>query len=222
MFKLLTKSNNKAIKGEARRYMTFVLHLAPADRSGKNVCAKASPGCRLACLNKAGRGQMNSVQTARIRKTVAFFTDRAQFIADLKDDIRRAAMYAYKRGFIPAFRLNGTSDIPWEKYGVIQSFPTLQFYDYTKILGRKVAELANYHLTFSRAENNDRDVQRALAAGMNVAVVYDTIPAGVYSADEDDLRFLDPPVGIVGLKAKGRAKKDTTGFVVRTVDKLAA
>jgi hypothetical protein len=84
-------------------------------------------------------------------------------------------------------------------------------------LGRKVKGIENYHLTFSAADGNDADVTRALAAGMNVTVVYDRIPEGVYSADEDDLRFLDPAVGIIGLKAKGRAKKDTSGFVRRTI-----
>jgi len=60
-------------------------------------------------------------------------------------------------------------------------------------------------------------VAEALLQGMNVTVVYDRIPEGTYSADEDDLRFLDGQVGIIGLKAKGRAKKDTTGFVKRTI-----
>jgi hypothetical protein len=71
-------------------------------------------------------------------------------------------------------------------------------------------------LTFSRAESNQKDVVKALAAGMNVAHVYDRIPAGVYNADETDLRFLDGKQGIIGLKVKGhRAKKDYSGFVIR-------
>ena len=98
---------------------------------------------------------------------------------------------------------------------IFDTFPVVQFYDYTKILGRKVKQIANYHLTFSRAESNDADVKKALRAGMNVAAVYDSIPEGMYSADEDDLRFLDPKVGMMGLKAKGRAKKDYSGFVIR-------
>ena len=35
----------------------------------------------------------------------------------------------------------------------------------------------------------------------------------VFNGDESDLRFLDPKNVIVGLYAKGKAKKDTTGFV---------
>ena len=82
-------------------------------------------------------------------------------------------------------------------------------------MGRKVKQIKNYHLTFSRAESNAADIPKAVAQGMNVAVVYDKIPEGVFSADETDLRFLDPKVGIIGLKAKGRAKKDSSGFVIR-------
>jgi uncharacterized protein (DUF3820 family) len=121
------------------------------------------------------------------------------------------------------FRLNGTSDLSVEKWGIIQKFPTVQFYDYTKILGRKVADLPNYHLTFSAADGNDADVAKAIAQGMNVAMVFDQLPAEymgkeVINADEHDLRFLDKKGVIAGLKAKGRAKKDTSGFVRKVID----
>jgi hypothetical protein len=164
----------------------------------------------------------NAIQKARIRKTVAFFFDRDQFMLDLHSDIAKAINYARKQGLTPVFRLNGTSDLSWEKYtvpgterNIFQCFPNVQFYDYTKVLGRKVADIPNYHLTFSRAESNAADIPLAHKAGMNIAVVYDEIPEGVYSADEHDLRFLDGARGIIGLKAKGRAKKDYSGFVIR-------
>jgi hypothetical protein len=233
MFKLLSTANPKIQKGTAKGYLSFILHLAPADVAGYNTCPKATAGCKAACLNTAGRGGMfkrgettNVIQKARIRKTKYFFENRSAFLDDLTADIMKAVNFARKRGLKPVFRLNGTSDLAWEKYGIIDQFPTIQFYDYTKILGRKIAHLPNYHLTFSAADGNDADVVKALEQGMNVAVVYDKIPEGIYSADEDDLRFLDPEVGIVGLKAKGKAKKDTSGFVRRTipilVDKQAA
>jgi hypothetical protein len=99
---------------------------------------------------------------------------------------------------------------------LFELFPDVQFYDYTKVMGRKIAKFPNYHLTFSRAENNDADVKKALKLGMNVAAVYDQIPDGMYSADHDDLRFLDGKQGMMGLKVKGwRAKKDYSGFVIR-------
>ena len=228
--KLLSIGNPKILKGMKQGFMTYILHLAPADVSGYNTCPKATAGCKAACLNTAGRGGMfkrgestNVIQEARKRKTRFFFEDRENFLATLKDDIRKAIRQSEKKGLIPVFRLNGTSDISWEKYGVIQEFPNVQFYDYTKILGRKVNGLANYHLTFSAADGNDLDVLRAIKEGYNIATVfgikknspmpetYNGVP--VFNGDDSDLRFLDPKGVVVGLYAKGKAKKDTSGFV---------
>ena len=228
--KLLSVGNPKILKGMKQGYMTYILHLAPADVSGYNTCPKATAGCKAACLNTAGRGGMfkrgestNVIQEARKRKTRFFFEDRENFLATLKDDIRKAIRQSEKKGLIPVFRLNGTSDISWEKYGVIQEFPNVQFYDYTKVLGRKVNGLANYHLTFSAADGNDLDVLRAIKEGYNIATVfgikknspmpetYNGVP--VFNGDDSDLRFLDPKGVVVGLYAKGKAKKDTSGFV---------
>jgi hypothetical protein len=232
MFKLLSTANPKIQKGTAKGYLSFILHLAPSDLSGHNVCPKATPGCIAACLNTAGRGGMfrkgettNVIQKARIRKTQLFFNDRTTFFNYLTQDITKAIAMAKKLGLKPVFRLNGTSDLSWEKYevpgtglNIFQIFPEVQFYDYTAVLGRKVFHINNYHLTFSRKESNDADCTRAIAQGMNVTAVFDSIPEGMYSADEDDLRFLDPKVGVIGLKAKGRAKKDYSGFVIRLTE----
>ena len=222
MFKLLSTANPKIQKGTKLGYLSFILHLAPADLSGRETCPKRTAGCTAACLNTAGRGGMfrkgentNMFQKARIRKTEYFFNDRAGFLADLEADIRKGIKFAEKQGLIPVFRLNGTSDLSWEKYGIIEKFPQVQFYDYTKVLGRKVKHLPNYHLTFSKADGNDADVAEALMQGMSVVAVYDQIPEGTPSADETDLRFLDPKGVMLGLKAKGRAKKDYSGFVIR-------
>ena len=142
-------------------------------------------------------------------------------------------LFRSKQGMTPVFRLNGTSDLAWEKYevrrdgtvypNIFAAFPEVQFYDYTKILGRKVAHIPNYHLTFSAADGNDADVLKAIASGMNVATVFglkktEPMPETyngrtVFNGDESDLRFLDPKGVVVGLYAKGRAKKDTSGFV---------
>ncbi len=229
MFKLLSTANPKIQKGTERGYLSFILHLAPADLSGRETCPKRTKGCTAACLNTAGRGGMfkrgentNMIQKARIRKTQYFFADRDAFMMDLYKDIQKAIKFAEKRDLVPVFRLNGTSDLSWEKYTVgstdmnlFQLFPRVQFYDYTKVLGRKVSQYFNYHLTFSKADGNDSDVTKALAQGMSVVAVYDKIPEGVPSADETDLRFLDPKGIMLGLKAKGRAKKDLSGFVIR-------
>jgi len=235
--KLLSVGNPKTLKGMVQGYNTYILHLAPATLSGHNTCPKATPGCIAACLNTAGRGGMfkkgettNAIQQARIRKTNLFYNDRDAFMTLLVNDIKLAIRQSAKLGLIPVFRLNGTSDLSWEKYEVLNTgrtifefFPDVQFYDYTKILGRKVSGIANYHLTFSAADGNDADVFRAIAQGMNVAVVFGikktlAMPESyngrsVFNGDESDLRFLDPKGVVVGLYAKGKAKKDTTGFV---------
>ena len=222
---LLTTSNTKILKGSGRGYMSCILHLAPAASSGNEVCPKRTPGCTAACLNYAGRGQMKTVQAGRLRKTRLYFEDRDLFMGQLIWDINAGIRKAEREDATPCFRLNGTSDIPWERVRIknknlFQMFPDVQFYDYTKMLNRKVSAYTNYHLTFSRAENNDKDVAKAIAIGMNVAVVFNTLPDSylgmpVVNADEDDLRFLDPPNVVLGLTAKGRARKDTSGFVVR-------
>jgi hypothetical protein len=222
---LLTTNNTKILKGNGRGYMTYILHLAPADLSGKEVCPKRTAGCTAACLNGAGRGQMKKVQKGRIRKTRWYHEDREGFMAQLIWDIKAGIRRAAKHGATPVFRLNGTSDIAWERVRVagknlFEMFPDVQFYDYSKLHNRKISQYKNYHLTFSRGENNDKDVAKAIAAGMNVAVVFREIPETymglpVISGDEDDLRFLDPKGVIIGLKAKGKAKKDTSGFVVQ-------
>ena len=235
MFKLLSTANPKIQKGTKLGYLSFILHLAPSDLSGKNTCPKATAGCAAACLNTAGRGGMfkkgettNMIQKARIRKTVEFFFDRDQFMLDLAYDIQKAVAFAKKQGLTPVIRLNGTSDLAWEKYevpvfctkNIFELFPDVQFYDYTKVLGRKVVDIKNYHLTFSKADGNDADVAEAIAQGYNIAAVFDEMPETymdlpVINADETDLRFLDPKGCIAGLKAKGRAKKDLSGFVIR-------
>jgi len=238
--KLLSTGNPKVLKGMSQGYNTYILHLAPADLSGYETCAKRTAGCTAACLNTAGRGGMfkrgentNVIQQARIRKTKMFFENRVEFMATLVKDIELAIKQSKKMELVPVFRLNGTSDLSWEKYEVVRNgklfrniftaFPEVQFYDYTKVLGRKVKEYSNYQLTFSAADGNDFDVLRAMNEGLNVAVVFgikktlpmpvDYLNRPVFNGDESDLRFLDPKGVIVGLYAKGKAKKDTTGFV---------
>jgi len=230
---LLTVGNPKLLKGQAQGYLSSVLHFAPADLSGKEVCPKRTKGCTDACLNLAGRGGIfkkgestNVIQQARIRKTKMFFENRSAFMSQLLNDIVKTIKYAEKKGLIPVFRLNGTSDLSWEKYEILegrnifQMFPQVQFYDYTKVLGRKVGDIPNYHLTFSNADGNINDVLAAKQAGLNIAVVFKKelpktyLGLPVINGDETDLRFLDPKGVIVGLKAKGKAKKDTSGFVV--------
>jgi hypothetical protein len=238
--KLLSTGNPKVLKGMSQGYMTYILHLSPADLSGYETCPKRTKGCTAACLNLAGRGGMfkkgettNVIQQARIRKTKMFFENRNTFMNQLVKDIELGIKQSLAKNLIPVFRLNGTSDIAWEKYSVtrdgvvykniFEAFANVTFYDYSKILGRKVSNIPNYHLTFSAADGNDNDVINAIKEGYNIAVVFGikkTLPMPdtyldmpVFNGDESDLRFLDPKGHIIGLYAKGKAKKDDTGFV---------
>lgn len=206
-------------------YHSAILHLAPFNLSGYNVCPAASNGCAMACLNTAGRGAFSSVQNARIRKTKLFYTNRSLFMSQLIKDITSLSSKAKRNGQTPVVRLNGTSDIDWENIEaqddltLLDMFPNVQFYDYTKRPDRIVNnDYPNYHLTFSMSEVNQAIAKRVLAKGFNVAVVFKTMPKAylgrsVISGDEHDLRFLDRHNVIIGLTAKGKAKKDTTGFV---------
>jgi hypothetical protein len=245
--KLLTTGNPKVAKGQSQGYLTNILHLAPSRMSGYNTCPMATKGCAAACLNTAGRGGLfaghatgvlsgadlvqaiidgritNKIQLARIARTRFFFENRTAFMAQLVKEVKAAIKRAAKYNLTPVFRLNGTSDIRWETVkvdgfdNIMAMFPGVQFYDYTKIANRRDLP-ANYHLTFSLAESNLADAERALANGMNVAAVFRTVPkvflsVPVIDGDATDLRFLDPKGVIVGLKAKGKAKKDDSGFV---------
>jgi hypothetical protein len=203
---------------------SFILYLAPADSAdGKtNLCPAASEGCKKACLFSAGRGAFANVVAARVRKSLWFISDRAGFL-----DALRADLEAVQKKFPgAAVRLNGTSDIAWEELLDMASYD-LQFYDYTKRPDRAMAfavgKLAmNYHLTFSRSEVNELAARRVSKTGVNVAVVFqgNALPATfwglpVIDGTMHDLRFLDDRGVIVGLLAKGKAKKDDSNFVVK-------
>jgi hypothetical protein len=224
---LSVDTNAKTVKGQKRGFMTGILYLAPGKLSGLiNVCPNASVACDNLCLYFAGRGAFNSVQQARTAKTVFYVKDRETFLATLKENVTAVIRKAKAKKMVPVIRLNGTSDIGWERYTVIQAFKTTRFYDYTKSFQRMVSFLdgklpSNYSLTFSRSETNENDCVSILKRGGNVAVVFrsKTLPTHwqgfpVINGDENDLRFLDPKGVVVGLTAKGKAKSDTSGFVV--------
>jgi len=206
-----------------------VLHLSPARSSGiANLCPMASEGCEAACLHYSGHLTKRKFN-ARIEKTEMFIKHRLAFMNRLAKEIYNTRMYANRKGLRCGIRLNGTSDIRWESIktpdgkNLMELFPDMQFYDYTKIANRKNIP-DNYKLTFSRSENNDKDCLKALENGMNVAVVFD-LPHGlpkkfmgipVIDGDVHDFRYDDPYPCIVGLKSKGKkAEEDRTGFIFR-------
>jgi hypothetical protein len=226
---LAVGADAKTIKGEKMNVLTGILYLTPANGSGVNMCANAAlAGCIIACLFTAGRGAMDCVAMARLRKTLFFLQYRDEFLAMLHAEIAMLQRKANKRGMLLRIRLNGTSDIRWELLGVPQAHPDTSFYDYTKLANRVVP--SNYDLTFSYSglAAYQPQVMRAIKAGMRVAVVFRTramveamMAAGqrfldleLVDGDESDNRPEDPHGVVVALYAKGKAKYDTTGFVV--------
>jgi hypothetical protein len=192
----------KTIKGEKLGFVTGICYMAPAQiASKKTVCPFATVECTQACLYSAGRGSFTNVQKARIAKTLAWHKDPRAFLAQLETEIRALLKSADKSGMRPAVRLNGTSDIKFEDTGIMQKFPALQFYDYTKWPARLRDKLpSNYHITYSytglslsaefSAQWRDR--------GFNTAAVFSGglprqfLGRPVIDGDLSDLRFADP------------------------------
>lgn len=223
--KLLGYDNAKTLKGEKLNVLTGILYLAPAKISGYEVCPKRSEGCTAACLYSAGMGSFSNVQKARIAKTKMFFENRDEFLKQLRKELKAHSTKAKKSNMIPAVRLNGTSDIEWTRFGIMEEFPEIQFYDYTKVYKRLENNFKNYHITFSKSESNTLEAVKALKEGHNVAMVFNVsknnaLPLTyqgfeVVDGDESDTRFLDKKGCIIGLRAKGDAKKDNSGFVIK-------
>lgn len=222
-------------------YLSAGLSLAPAGKSGYDVCAFSTPGCEALCINYAGQGGigldvdlLNPCQRARINRTRLFFTDPERFWFMFDHEMRAHVRMAGWLNLEPDVRPNVFSDLPWERIehpraaNMFEAFPRVAFHDYTKypLERRPPASLpGNYHLTMSLSEHNDMDAAYALSRGRNVAVVFrDRVPgefAGyrVVNGDEHDLRFLDETPCIVGLIVKGnRAKRSESPFIRNSTD----
>jgi len=218
-------SQTKMAKGEKFGYKTAILHLAPFNLSGKNVCPKASKECAAACLNTSGRGMMHSVQKARLDKTNYFWTNKNAFLWDLSREIEQLKKRAANQGFKFAVRLNGTSDLAFHKMKVDgggtlhELHPDVQFYEYTKVLNYLDHDHKNLNVTFSDSGSNNKDIEAAIVKGSNVAVVFqDKLPKKwldrrVINGDLHDLRFKDPRGVIVGLVAKGQGRNINNKFI---------
>ena len=235
--KLLTvKGNPKLVKGDklSDKYLSAIMHLSPINT---RICPYQDIAkCKEACLNTAGRGGIfkkgestNTIQEARKRKTDLFLNDRNTFMELLVKDIQAFVRKCERLDKKPCIRLNGTSDIQWELIpidnyaNIFEMFSNVQFYDYTKIPTRKVSSIKNYHLTWSYSEANDKYARLFEQVPYNKAVVFHGgLPSmfkgmRVIDGDTTDMRFLDKQNRVVGLKAKGLAKKDTSGFVIQTL-----
>jgi hypothetical protein len=209
----------------------------------RTVCPFATAGhCFEACLNLSGRAKIfrkkdttNAIQLARLRRTLLYLNNREEYMTKLFKEIDLFVKRCIKNKKKPALRLNGTSDIQWETIKhegvtVFEKFPQVQFYDYTKIPTRKISHISNYHLTWSYSEANQKYANYFDKLKYNIAVVFSskTLPPmfkglRVIDGDKTDMRFLDGNKRVVvGLKAKGKAKTDTSGFVIHNLNRRTA
>ena len=228
---LLSKGNTNS-KTAKNSIKTFILYLAPhnLNNKGLTLCKDASKGCIASCLYSAGRGKFSNVQSSRINKANYFVTDKKVFLTQLLKEIKKEIKKASDKDEKIAFRLNGTSDIDFLyllnknlDFDIeLLTYDKVYFYDYTKSIARakRYKDFRNYTLTFSKSETNDKEVKEALNLGINVAAVFkDNLPqkykgVKVIDGDFSDLEMIKHKNIILGLKAKGDAKKDTTGFVI--------
>ena len=236
----LLGSSIKVVKGLKDGVKTAVMYLAPHLDSGSNLCPWASPGCIEVCLKSSGKMGLDVNGIVRLKKSLYYRLFRADFMADLAEDIAKLQRSAERAGMVPAVRLNGTSDILWERTGIMAAFPGVQFYDYTKApLSRRPNVPPNYHLTFSLSERPDSmaHAMEWMDAGHNAAAVVSSLEgetridaaraaaamlrAGPWQGypttdgDQTDIRFWDEGGRWVILYAKGSATRDTSGFVAR-------
>jgi hypothetical protein len=237
--RLLSTDSPKAVKASGFGYLNGINYMSPHKSGGVgNLCAHASAGCIAVCLGQhSGQAAMSeAVRDSRKRKAQYFMKARPQYMAEFAYHVNRLIETAKKSGLKPAIRPNGSTDIAYEGIpvtvngvtykNIMLAFPDTPFLDYTKNPKRFDRPLPpNYHLTFSLSETNEPEARNLLKRGVNVAAIFDHglpetyLGHPVINGDEHDLRFLDPKGVIVGLTPKGnRAKRDTSGFVVRNYE----
>ena len=193
------------------------IHLCPSQEIA---------GCKEACLVSAGRGRFDNVAQGRQRKTDWFLGDRDGFVVQLRKEMTSFVKTCERQSVKAVFRLNTISDIQWEKLiDIGDEFSSAFLYDYTKLAGRLGKTPDNYKLMFSFSNASKYRNQLRLAmrshADTPIAVVFDCeIPdtflgRPVIFGDDSDIVNVQSGRVIIALKAKGQAKNDATGFVVR-------
>ena len=203
--------------------MTYCLYLAPADMSGYNVCPN-SQYCKQFCLNGSGQNKCDElsrgvegslINRSRIKKTKMFYEDRSTFMRLLIHELNKYRNRAKRMGMEFSVRLNGTSDLspilfkdPETGKNILELFPDVQFYDYTKVPSRikLMQQYSNYDLTLSYNGYNWDDCEKFLNEGGKVAVVFfdEKMPKNykgfpIVDGNGYDMRYLDPAKHIIGL-----------------------
>ena len=228
----------KHIKSIEYNELVYTIYLAPANSSGYEVCSMRNIECADLCLNESGMNRMNMndelINRSRIKKTQLFFENREYFLKWMMYEIELTKMKAEKLGMSFSVRINNTSDInplsfyldvDGKKLNILDLFPDVQFYDYTKVPNRtKLMKLySNYDLTFSFDGHNKETCLRMLENNVRVAVVFDKLPDTLWGykvidGDLYDMRYRDEKNVIIGLKFKRVRKKLNKDykFVIQT------
>ena len=191
-FDYLIGSSKKIAKSNEfqDRYANAIMYLAPATMAGgPNLCPCHTAGCfgeaGENCI--AGTGRLEMATPTLIARSRLFFEKPEMFLERLIAEIEHYDRRAKEIGRKLALRLNGTSDVDWERrpgfMELFPMFPDVTFYDYTKVAnrivrdGRPVALPPNYHLTFSLSEDNDEAAKEVRDhTDVNIAVVFDVKP----------------------------------------------
>lgn len=229
---MLLRTNAKLRKAtkQTAKFLLSGLTLAPHSVSGHNVCPGSSEGCRDSCnMLFSGLRVTPQARFAAIAQTLWLVNERESFFAQLNRDIGNQLRRAEKSRMVPLIRLNMASDLDWTE--LIEKWPAVQFFDYTKIRSRFEKYLngglpQNYHLTFSRHEKHSEGLLASfLSRGGNITQVYDVAYNGargtfgplpefeevgglrvpVIDGDKHDVRLpqIDGSGVIVGLRVKG-------------------
>lgn len=242
-FSYLGRVNNGAKHYKAFKYdeLVYTIYLAPGNMSGYEVCAGRTPECTALCLNESGHNRMdakrNFINRSRIAKTQMFFENHEFFTRWVIRDIQAGITRAKKAGMRFSVRINNTSDISPEllwikengvKKNILELFPDIQFYDYTKVMGRLrlMNKYPNYDLTYSYNGSNMETCVQLLKAGIKVAMVFEKVPESfngfkVINGDLYDMRYKDEPGVIVGLKFKKVRDNTFNSFVIREHELVA-
>jgi len=224
--KFLTKAKSK------NSLSTWILYLNPAEQNSKgiNLCPFASKGCLVSCIHTAGSGGLDIVKEARARRTELLVKNRRQFYMQLAKEILSKVAYYQRKNQMIAFRLNGTSDIDHAKALKVYAGLEIEdlhgkavFFDFTKSIHMavKYKDSPNYILTFSRAEDNQEHVLTAMEYNINVSVVFSNKPPkeflgkSVIDGGQNGIMMIYNRNVIIGILAKGAARKDTTGFTIQ-------
>lgn len=228
--------------------LTYCLYLAPANMADeKRTVCPVSATCRDFCLNGSGRnkadmllrGIHSKINQSRIKKTLAFWDNKDVFMELMILEILSAQIKAKSLNMGFSVRLNGTSDLNPEDFvyqgrNILQWFPEVQFYDYTKVPSRfyLIDRYKNYDLTFSFNGYNWKQCESFLRRGGKVAVVFDCdLPPTfrgwiVEDSNDTDTRYLNTPQTIQGLHyhrtandyKSGKYQRIKTPFIIDIED----